>query len=253
MKNLDLIEKYLNEELSSNERSEFEQLQKSDAGFAEEVQVAVTLNADFNVKQKMRWQSLLNEQGSVVKEAPVRTLAPRRSLIWIRNIAAVFILGIGLSLAWLMFSSPDAGTLADDQLMEVYVAPKAFMGKNANADSNWENAISAYREGQFSVAVAAIESSMDKSSEKLDEKHFYLGLSYLYEDVPNYEKAISHLATSKELNSSALFAPKANWFMALAYLKQGKIKEAKTLLLLLINENATNWKKAEATALLNKI
>lgn len=253
MKNLDLIEKYLNEELSSNERSEFEQLQKSDADFAEEVQVAVTINADFNVKQKMRWQSLLNEQGNVVKEAPVRTLAPRRSLSWIRNIAAVFILGIGLSLAWLMFSSPDAGTLADDQLMEVYVAPKAFMGKNANADSNWENAISAYREGQFSVAVAAIESSMDKNAEKLDEKHFYLGLSYLYEDVPNYEKAISHLAVSKELNSSALFAPKANWFMALAYLKQGKIKEAKTLLRLLIDENTTNWKKAEATALLNKI
>jgi Tfp pilus assembly protein FimV len=41
--------------------------------------------------------------------------------------------------------------------------------------------------------------------------------------------------------------------MALAYLKQGKVKEAKTMLQLVINENTTNWKKAEATALLNKI
>ena len=90
MKNLDLLEKYLNEELSANERTEFEQLQKSDADFAEEVQVAVTINADFNVKQKMRWQALLNEQGNVGKETPVRTLAPRRSINWIRNIAAVF-------------------------------------------------------------------------------------------------------------------------------------------------------------------
>ena len=252
MKNLDLIEKYLNEELSSNERSEFEQLQKSDADFAEEVQVAVTINADFNVKQKMRWQSLLKEQGNVVKETPVRKLAPRRSISWIRSIAAVFILGLGLSLAWLMFSSPDAGTLADDQLMEIYEAP-SVVRQGDLADANWKNAISAYKDGQFSVAVAAIESSMDKGSEKLDEKHFYLGLSYLYEDVPNYEKAINHLATSKELNSSSLFAPKANWFMALAYLKQGKIKEAKTLLQLVINENVAGWKKAEATALLNKI
>ncbi|MFT6321837.1 MAG: hypothetical protein ACJAT4_002767, partial [Granulosicoccus sp.] len=171
MKNLDLIEKYLNEELSSNERSEFEQLQKSDAGFAEEVQVAVTLNADFNVKQKMRWQSLLNEQGSVVKEAPVRTLAPRRSLSWIRSIAAVFILGIGLSLAWLMFSSPDAGTLAEDHLMEIYEAPSVVRHGDL-ADTNWKNAISAYNDGQFSVAVAAIESSLEKNSDQLDEKNF---------------------------------------------------------------------------------
>ncbi len=252
MKNLDLIEKYLNEELSAKERLEFEQLQQSDADFAEEVQVAVTINADFNVKQKMRWQGLLKEQGNLAKETPIRQLAPRRSINWIRNIAAVFILGLGLSLAWLTFSSPDAGALADEQLMEVYVAPKAFMNVNdLDVDSNWKNAISAYRDGQFSVAVAAIESSMERNSEKLDEKHFYLGLSYLYEDVPNYDKAISHLAKSKELNSSALFAPKANWFMALAYLKQGKIKEAMALLQLVID--ADSWKKAEATALLNKI
>jgi tetratricopeptide (TPR) repeat protein len=253
MKKLDLIEKYLSEELSANERSEFEQLQRSDADFAEEVLVAITINADFNVKQKMRWQGLLNEQVSVVKETPIRKLFLRRSISLVRGIAAVFILGLGLSLAWLIFSNPDARNLADEQLMEIYVAPKAFMGENANTDFNWKNAVSAYRNGQFSVAVAAIESSMDIGSEKLDEKYFYLGLSYLYEDVPNYEKAINHLAKSKELNSSSLYAPKAHWFMALAYLKQGKVKEAKTMLQLVINENTTNWKKAEATALLNKI
>lgn len=247
MKNLDLIEKYLNEELSANERSEFEQLQKSDADFAEEVQAAVVINADFNIKQKMRWQGLLNEQGN---ETPVRRLAPRRSISWIRSIAAVFVLGIGLSLAWLMFSSPDVSSLADNELMEIHVKPESFMN-NQNVDSNWENAIAAYEEGQFSIAVAAIEKSIEKNTEKLDQKYFYLGLSYLYEDVPNYDKAISHLAKSKKLNSSSLFAPKANWFMALAYLKQGKIKEAKALLQILIDANI--WKKEEATALLNKL
>jgi len=254
MKNLDLIEKYLNEELSANERTEFEQLQKSDADFAEEVQVAVTLNADFNVKQKMRWQSLLNEQGNVEKETPVRQLTPRKTYNWIRNIAAVFILGLGLSMAWFMFQSPEAGELADAELMEIYKKPTVTMLDPENGgliDSNWKNAITAYEEGQFSIAVAAIESSMAKNSEKLDEKHFYLGLSYLYEDVANYEKAISHLAKSKALNSSSQLAPQANWFMALANLKQGKIKEAKALLQEVIK--ADTWKKVEATALLNKI
>jgi len=252
MKNLDLIEKYLNEGLSSNERSEFEQRQKTDAGFAEEVQVAVTINADFNVKQKMRWQSLLKEQGNVVRQAPIRTLAPRKSVSWIRNIAAIFILGIGFSLGWLMFSSPDAGELADAELMHIYNAPLVIKNDDV-IEANWENAIAAFKEGQFSVAVAAIEKSIEKDEEelKLDEKHFYLGLSYLYEDVPNYKKAISHLATSKELNPSSQLAPQANWFMALAYLKQGKIEEAKVLIQLVID--ADIWKKAEATALLNNI
>ena len=253
MKNLDLIEKYLNEELSANERSEFEQLQKSDAGFAEEVQVAVTINADFNVKQKMHWQGLLNEQGNVVKDTPVRKLAPRRSISWIRSIAAVFILGLGLSLAWLMFSSPDAGELADEQLMEIYKKPKAFMSETVDIDTNWKNAIAAFEEGQFSIAVAAIEKSIEKDNEKLnlDEKYFYLGLSYLYEEVPNYDEALNHLGKSKELNSSSQLAPQANWFMALAYLKQEKITEAKALLQLVIDANI--WKKAEAAALLNNI
>lgn len=253
MKNLDLIEKYLNEELSASERTEFEALQKSDADFAEEVQVAVAINADFNIKQKMRWQGLMNEHENV-KETPVRKLTPRRSLGWIRSIAAVFILGLGLSMAWLMFSSQDASELADEQLMEIYVKPEKFL-KEENTSPNWESAIAAYDEGQFSVAVAAIERSIEKNenSAKLDMKHFYLGLSYLYEDVPNYDKAIKHLAKSKELNSNSFFAPKPNWFMALAYLKQGKIKEAKALLELVINKNSANYKKVEATALLNKL
>lgn len=248
MKKLELIEKYLNEELNANERSEFEQLQNSDADFAEEVQMAVAVNADFNVRQKMRWKSLAAGQG-VKKETPIRQLTPRNSSFgWIRTIAAVSILGLGLALGWMMFSSPDLDALADEQLIELYDSPAAFMEKEK--DMNWKNAITAYKEGNFTVTVAAIELSIKKFPEKLAEKHFYLGYSYLNEDVPNLDKAIQHLEKSKSLNATS-FAQQANWFLSLAHLKKGNKKEAEALLQQMIDTNG--WKKAEATALLNKL
>ena len=65
-------------------------------------------------------------------------------------------------MAWMLFSSPDAGELADEELMNIYEAPTRRMlsDNSALTDSNWDNAITAYKEGQFSVAVAAIESSI---------------------------------------------------------------------------------------------
>jgi len=255
MKNLDLIEKYLSEELNSKEQSEFDTLKKNDADFAEEVQMAVAVNADFNIKQKTRWQSLIKEQATPVletQEAKVRTMTPRKSSFnWIRSIAAVFILGLGLSLAWMIFASPDVNTLANEELIDVYKAPTSLMSVSEEevVDANWNNAIQAYRDGQFSVAVAAIGSSIKKNPEKLDEKNFYLGLSYLYEDAPDLDKAISHLETSKEMND--LYSAEANWFMSLAYLKKGNKENAKTLLQEVVD--AATWKKAEAIALLNNL
>lgn len=250
MKNLDLIEKYLNEELNAEEHSQFEQLRNQDADFAEEVQMAIAVNADFNIQQKKRWQGLLQEQGAQ-RATPVRQLTPRRSISWIRSIAAVFVLGLGLSLAWMLFASPDMGELADDQLVNIYNSPTVTMAEGKeNFDTNWNNAINAFQDGNFSIAVAAIEKSIEKNPEKLGEKNFYLGLSYLYEDVPNFEKAIINLEKSKSI-STVRYGSQASWFMSLAYLKLGKKEDAKVLLQEVVK--ADNWKKAEATALLNQL
>lgn len=250
MNNLDLIEKYLSEELSGAEQAQFDQLRSSDKDFAEEVQMAVVINADFKVKQKLRWQGLLEGQATTAQETPVRQLTPRKSSLgWIRNIAAVFILGMGLALAWMVFTPADLNQLADDHLVSVYQAPMATMTET-DLEANWQNAIGAYQEGQFSQAVVAIENSIQVSDDRIDEKHFYLGLSYLYEEVPNLDKAISHLEQSKKLNAQR-FAPQANWFMSLAYLKKGNQESAEVLLQELVSAN--DWKKAEATALLNNL
>ncbi len=248
MENLELIEKYLNEELSTSELAQFESLQKTDSEFADEVHLAVTLNADFKVQKKKRWQALLKEQGAKV-ETPVRQLTPKKSAVnWMRSIAAVFALGLGLALAWMIFSSPDMESLASEQLKNVYTAPTTMMNDSAE-DVNWANAINAYKEENFSLATIAIEKSIEKNPENLGEKYFYLGVSQMYETAPDYQDAITNLKKGKELNSQ--FTSQANWYMSLAYLKLNKIKEAKALLQDVVN--ADNWGKAEATALLNQL
>ncbi|MEM6967597.1 MAG: hypothetical protein AAF573_22725, partial [Bacteroidota bacterium] len=219
MKNLELIEKYLNEELSAAEQNQFEQLQKNDADFAEEVQMAVAVNASFNVQQKLRWQKLANEQG-ISTETPIRQLNPaKRSISWIRSVAAVAILGVGLALGWMMFSGSDLGTLADDHLMDIHQAP-TVVRETEDIESNWENAIDAYKSGNFNIAVAAIEKSFKGDEGNQAEKHFYLGLSHLYNEVADFEKAIFHLEKSQSLNAG-LYGAMSNWYMSLAHLKKG--------------------------------
>ena len=250
MENIELIEKYLNDELSASELMQFESLQKTDSEFAEEVQLAITLNADFNVQQKKRWQAMLKEQGAKV-ETPVRQLTPRTSAVnWMRSIAAVFVLGLGLALAWMMFSSPDIDSVASAQLENIYEDPTPMRDSAEGAeDVNWTNAINAYEEKNFSLATIAIEKSIEKNPTNLGEKYFYLGVSQMYEDAPDYEVAMTNLKKGKELNR--LFKSQADWFMSLACLKLNKKEEAKALLQEVVN--ADNWGKAEATALLNQL
>jgi len=246
MENLELIEKYLNEELSQTELAEFEQLQKTDAAFAEEVQMAIAINADFNVQQKKRWQKLIE-----AKETPVRQLNPRnRSINWIRSIAAVFILGLGLALGWMLFAGQSVDKMATKYLTEHHADPTSFVEDKEDA---WSKAIYAYEDGNFSQAVTAITNSIDKNPKNLDMQYFYLGLSHLYEGSPNYDNAITSLKKSQELNPNHLRNSAINWHLALAYIKKGNLGTAKSLLQKVIDNKNDDWKKDEATALLNKL
>ena len=215
MDNLNLIEKYLNEELNTAELAAFDRLVKEDPEFAEEVRVAVTLNANFKVQQKLRFQGLLKKQE--IQKTPIRRLPLRR----LRSIAAVLVFLLAVAMGWMIFGPVDTSALADEYLVIKYTSPMVTLDPAVDLDSNWKNAITAYQDKQFPTAIAAIERSLQDSSDSgnVEMKHFYLGLSYLYQKVPNAEKALIHLEKSKK---SSLYKQQANWFMSLAFLKQGE-------------------------------
>ena len=252
MNKLELLEKYLNEELNPQEQVAFDRLVKEDADFREEVQLAVVLNANHKVERKLHFQKLLREQGAQksiteVKDTPVRRL-PLRQL---RSIAAVLLLGLTLAMGWLMFGTSNADTLVAEGLSEKYTSPITVRGETNNTDPNWTNAIQAYKDGNFPTAIAALERSIEKDITNVDEKHFYLGLCYLYQKVADHENAIIHLKKSKEINPDR-YEQQSNWFISLALLNLQRDEEAIPLLEKMV-ENNKGWKSGAAAELLKEL
>ena len=250
MNKLELLEKYLSEELNPQEQIAFDRLRKEDADFSEEVQLAIVLNANHKVERKLHFQKLLKEQQTQktiteVKETPVRRLPLRQ----IRSIAAVLLLGLSVAMAWLTFGASNADALVAEGLSQKYTSPM-IVRSGENTDPNWKNAIQAYKDGNFPTAIAALERSIEKDITNVDEKHFYLGLCYLYQKVSDHENAIIHLEKSKQINPDR-YEQQSNWFISLALLNLQKDEEAKPLLEKMVDSKG--WKSAEAAELLKEL
>ena len=245
MDKLDLLEKYLQEELNPQEQIAFDQLMKDDAEFKEEVQLAVVLNANQRVEQKLYFKKLLEERDAATTETPVRQLPLRR----LRSIAAVLLLGLTMAAGWLMFGQSNANELVAEGLSQKFTAP-VTVRSGEDTDPNWKNAIQAYKDGNFTTAIAALERSIEKDITNVDEKHFYLGLCYLYQREADHENAIVHLKKSKQINSNR-YAQQANWFISLALLNLQKTEDAKILLEEMVANDG--WRSADAAALLKEL
>ena len=247
MDKLDLLEKYLSEELNPQEQIAFNQLMKEDADFKEEVQLAIVLNANQKVERKLHFKKLLQERQTVtpIKEATVRQLPMRK----IRSIAAVVLLGLTMAMGWLMFGQSNADELVAEGLSQKYTSP-VTVRSGEDTDPNWKNAIQAYKDGNFTTAIAALERSIEKDITNTDEKHFYLGLCYLYQKEADHKNAIMHLEKSKQINPTR-YGQQANWFISLGLLNLQKDNEAKVLLEEMVESKG--WKSAEAAALLKEL
>ena len=75
---MELIQKYIQGELTGEEMREFERRLRSDPGFAEEVEAAAVLYARYKVEKKQHWQALLESKGT---EAPAKCPPQRISVI----------------------------------------------------------------------------------------------------------------------------------------------------------------------------
>lgn len=86
----------------------------------------------------------------------------------------------------------------------------------------------------------------EKISSPNDEDNYYLGLAYLKEG--RYKKAVENLKTN--LGGNSRFRQEANWFLSLAYLLDGKDTEAERHLQQIQQQD---WRFDEARKLLNEL
>ena len=237
----DLLKKYQNNELNA---ADTEGVEKR---LVEQV-----------VEREMRqkWGALLKKEGidrstaplsSVSDDAvkPVKMTAQRSTMRrTIMGIAATLLLLVGFW--WWNMDTKTALDLTEIALKnERFAAPSVRMGQNDDL-KNWADAKNAYRDGQFDKAVTLIEAIPTPTV----EQQFYVSLSHLYAEKPDFEKAALGFKYIIE-NGQGNFEAESQWFFALSCIKLGRKDEAKRSLETLLR--GQTWKAKEVRALLDKL
>lgn len=243
--NKTLIEKFVNKELSSEEKEILAQRLKQDQAFAEEFEIAVYLNAQFRADKTALYQDWIAEEQEEQKKAFAQSIIETKTIKGsnknpeisktkgdfknapfkvLRRIAAVLAFFALPYLVYINLPKTDAKTLVDKELKIIHPHHTIRSEKPGEVKSAMEY----YKEGDYKKAI---EMSLEEELKiPLQDKYFYRGLSYLYKAAPDYKKAILSFDAHLNLEGVKVNDPEAKWYKALALIKLERNKEAKQLL-----------------------
>ncbi|MGB3466954.1 MAG: hypothetical protein WBA74_16865 [Cyclobacteriaceae bacterium] len=208
----ELIEKYLNGELTGSDKAAFEEKLSSDDALKESVSLTAELISG------LKGAFLRQEIAAIHREEQLKTpigkpekdSKPVRKIYWTYGIAA----SIGLlMMVWLGFFQ----TTSDEDLFAEYYQeyPNLVSLRNNEANSFTEG-MKYYTAGQYEKAIPLLESETSASQSE-NERKFYLSISYL--SVGQADKAIDYL---QELDTTQnRFQQQVNWYLGLALLYSG--------------------------------
>jgi tetratricopeptide (TPR) repeat protein len=212
----ELIEKYLNGELSQTEKDAFERRLKDEADFAEEVNTIKALHQLVELKG--------DQMARLQIEKAAEAFSSQR-LVRQRRILVISLVAIMAILALIFYPEKQNISISSEELFTQNFTPFRAPANVRSDDSldYWTEVRTYYEEKNF-AGVIDIISKQDLLPEDYPA-HFYLGVSYLALDSPKADSAI--LALDKVLQTDNDYVEIAGWYLGLAYLKQRNISKAK--------------------------
>ncbi|MEM6963452.1 MAG: hypothetical protein AAF573_01720 [Bacteroidota bacterium] len=241
-KDLDLIEKYYNNQLTDEERSDFEDRKVKDSDFALSVELFEVSKAVIQNNHRDRLlanaQSYMDEYESSTNRRIPFFLNRRLQIaaVMLLLVAAIFLIRNNLS-------SPTPERLFA-QHFEVPSATNA-RSTNSSVDKIWEQAATAYNEAAYPEAIQLMQDLVKNDSLNFrDRVYFHLGLSQIIND--DLEDGIKSLDQVSKVSS---YAQQAQWYAAMAYLKAADIPNT-TMLLQEISNSKNHYKRKVAEEIL---
>ncbi|MCF6270063.1 MAG: hypothetical protein L3J41_10140 [Melioribacteraceae bacterium] len=159
----------------------------------------------------------LKDDLSYIREIEINNISHFRKYSFIYSAVAVITI-IAVTALLNIFNQPYSQKLFN-RYFEVYPDVTVHT-RSSGSDSILAEAMLFYNSGNFDSAVEKLDEIKEVSNEQVD---FYKGVSLLVLDKPTEaSEALLPLTKNKESN----FYNEANWYIALAYLKLEKNKEA---------------------------
>lgn len=228
------IEGYLLGELKAAERIAFEKELQGDPALAKEVDEHRELFSALRQADEDRLRKRLLQLG---KQAD-RKGKKGKNRGWFMGLAASLLLI--LIPTWLIFFNSGGEDASFDSQFEAY--PDYITGRDGG-EADLNQAMAYYNSGEFAQARPFFEKVLAANPKQADAL-FYLSISELAGDSP--EKAASRLQALIHTDSD--YKAAAQWYLALAWLKQNKNELLKQQLDLIVNSGSSYAEKARSLA-----
>lgn len=203
------IEAYLNQQMNTEEREAFERELAADELLRNEVALQRRLIAAAEVFSHPA------APAASIESAPAAPVRKIRSWIWYAASVALVLLVV-----WVYNRKPQTA----DKLFAAYFIPDAGLPvvmSGGEADYDFYDGMVSYKEEDYNRAIV-IWKELYKKQASNDTLRYYMGVTYLNSNNP---EAIPQLLAVAE-NRESSWKTKATWYLALAYLKEGRNNEA---------------------------
>ncbi len=231
----ELIEKYIDGELSPEERQEVEKLIEQDEQFSQEFQLRLNVNHAIMENDVMKLRENLEEicrNSNQQKGTIIRRLYERK---WHLVAASTTILVVIGSFVLSEFNTPTPEQLFNKHY-KFETCIEGERGNSSSMDVNIKTALTHYNNSEFTEAIKILKNYEDNILSK-----FYLGLSYV--ETKKYSKAIRCFQYVLDDNNN-LFLEQSRWYKGLCFLKLNKKVEAKFVFEKIIEEKELYKDKA---------
>lgn len=235
MKHEELIEKYIQNRLTPQEKRTLDNLIDTDPNFKNTLKVQIDLKKAITAADNDAFKELLSKIEST------NTIKRRNYTKWLA--AASIVLLVGLSYVLFINNKP-----SNDELFSSYFEPYRNVIQPIERGGDLQDeitiAFTAYEKGEYKKAFelfSKLHTSTNESYYLFYQANALLKLEKAKEAIP---LLLEHLKTKDTLTQ------KSRWYLALAYLKLNNKNEAKAVLKKVITDG--NYKKKEASELLKK-
>lgn len=218
---LEIIERYINGSMTTQELKDFNQLLELDNDFKVEVEDIKTMLIGIEAQS-------LKEQLDEFHEDIPKTIAEKPIDNKVRylnfsKIAAAAAIVIAVGSIW-FFSTPQ-----NDKLYAKYFKPDPGLPTTMSSTDNFDfyNAMVKYKHGDYNIAIDKWQTLVEQKPEN-DTLNYFLGVAHLANK--NVIEAIPFLERTVQSKDSFPLINDAHYYLGLAYLKEGNTELARKYL-----------------------
>ncbi|MFK8005214.1 MAG: tol-pal system YbgF family protein [Saprospiraceae bacterium] len=241
----ELIDQFLQKKLQGQELTDFMKKLNTDDSFAEEVESQRVVAKGIEHEGTKELRQRLKKIHQKVRDEQERKSNAKRIIIpyrrWIAAAAVVLLIVIG-------FNFWNSSSSNQELYSKYYQAYVPNFTTRADALTGKIKAENAYRAGNYKNAIVLLE---ELEGEEANDSRVLLGLGNASLNIDEYQSAIVQFNKIIQ-NNDELYLDQAKWYLALTYIKNGKIEESKSWLRQLANDETADFYK-EAKTLLGEI